>query len=114
ELGVVRGAVLRPVPPAPVTALGGQQRFLCLRQRGLVHTAGPALGMSIHSAGIGFASVPKKIQAVTSSWCPIHTSKLALIHEAGKIPVVVGISPAAAIVSVAVRARKSLSSLMSR
>ena len=36
---------------------------------------------------------------MSSAW-PIHTSKFALIQEAGKIPAVVGREPAAAIASV--------------
>src|ERR1035438_2887936 len=47
--------------------------------------------------------------AATSSLWPIQTSKLALIQDAGKIPLVGGTSGAAATASLAVSARKSAS-----
>src|SRR5277367_5463686 len=61
------------------------------------------------SAARAYASLASQSssQAATSSGWPIQTSKLALIHEAGKIPPVVGTSVAAAMASLAVSALNS-------
>src|SRR5271156_5983547 len=48
ELGVIRGAVLGAVPPAPVTAFGGQDGFVGVGE-------GLARGSGRFAGGVGFA-----------------------------------------------------------
>jgi len=114
KLRVIRGAVFRPKPPAPVAALRGEQGLPALPPVPRQSRGRPALGAGFEGVGTSLAGHPR---ADPKRWvfqvADPHV-KIALIQEAGKMPPVVGTSLAAAMVSLAVRARKSWSSLMRR
>ncbi len=60
EFRVVRRAVFRTKPPAPVASFRSQQRFLRLSQRGLVRGAIAPLFSSLYRLPIRFARVPEQ------------------------------------------------------
>src|SRR5690349_24592772 len=61
ELGVVEGAVLGAKPPAPVAALGGKQRFLCLLQSCFGRSVAAVMGDGFLGALVSFPRVPEKL-----------------------------------------------------
>jgi len=87
-----------PKPPAPVAPFRGQERFARFLQGGFrLGRPRSSLFYALRMRGRRLRAHPTIIpHAATSSAWPIHTSKFALIHDAGKIPVMVGISLAAA------------------
>src|SRR6266436_3204371 len=60
EFRIIRRAVFGTVPPAPITSLSSQQRFLRVLQRGFRWRAVTLLLPSVYGAAIGFAGVPKE------------------------------------------------------
>src|SRR5260370_939916 len=59
ELGVVRGAVLRAVPPAPVAALRREKRFPGFPEGGFGGGVRSSLFASFEGARVSFAGVPE-------------------------------------------------------
>src|SRR5215468_7759787 len=60
ELRIVRGAVLRTVPPAPVAAFCCEERFFCRGERLCRRCAVFSLFVRRFRARVGFARVPKQ------------------------------------------------------
>src|SRR5579872_5113115 len=60
ELGVVRRAVFRAIPPAPIAPLRRQQGFKCRLKCGFGWGVGAALCFCIHSSRVSLASIPQQ------------------------------------------------------
>src|SRR5689334_21719024 len=60
ELRVVRSAVLRAEPPAPIAALRRQKRLVGILSAGFCGCAGPSLLVCINGARISVTGVPEE------------------------------------------------------
>src|SRR5260370_31083045 len=60
KLRVIRGAVFGAEPPAPVAALGGQQRFAGLLKRRFGGSVGPSLLSCFDGVSVGLARIPQQ------------------------------------------------------
>ena len=59
KFGIVGGAVLGTKPPAPVAALGGQERFMRLFESRVGWRVASGLFSCLHSSGVDIARIPK-------------------------------------------------------